>query len=136
MQIVPYLSFDGRCAEAFRFYERVLGGKIEFMQSYGDSPMRDQAPPCWQDRVMHATLSVASHTLMGADNPPEHYRKPQGTSLAINLADAAEAERIFAALAEGGEVAMPLQKTFWAGRFGMLTDRFGTPWLVNCEQGD
>lgn len=136
MKIHAYLNFDGRCAEAFRFYEQVLGGRIEFMQTFGESPMADETPPELRDFVMHVTLAVGDQVLMGSDAPPPHFEKPQGFSVTVNIEEPADAERIFAALAEGGEVRMPLGKTFWAGRFGMLVDRFGTPWMVNCEKGD
>ncbi|HEV7586674.1 MAG TPA: VOC family protein [Longimicrobium sp.] len=136
MRINPYLNFNGTCAEAFRFYEQVLGGKITFMQTHGESPMRDQTPPDWHDAVMHVTLEVDGQMLMGSDAPGEYYEKPQGFSVSVHPEDAEGAERIFNALAEGGQVRMPLEKTFWAARFGMLVDRYGTPWIINCEKGD
>jgi PhnB protein len=134
MQINPYLSFNGQCGEAFRFYERVLGGRIEFIQTYGESPM--DAPPEQRDWVMHVSLSVDGDTLFGSDAPPGYYEKPQGTSVSINIERASEGERIFNELAEGGQVRMPFEKTFWAAGFGMCVDRFGIPWMVNCEKGD
>jgi PhnB protein len=133
MQIAPYLNFDGQCAEAFRFYEKVLGGKILVMQTHGESPIAGEVPPGWHDRVLHARLAVGDQVLMGSDSPPEHYQKPQGLYVALQIDDPADAERIYHALAENGTVTMPLEKTFWAERFGMLVDRFGTPWMVNCE---
>jgi PhnB protein len=136
MQINAYLNFNGTCAEAFRFYEQVLGGKITMMQTHGESPMRDQVPADWHDAVMHVSLAVGDQVLMGSDAPGEYYEKPQGFSVSLQVQEAADAERIFNALAEGGRVKMPLQKTFWAGRFGMLVDRFGTPWIINGEKGD
>ncbi|HEX6749688.1 MAG TPA: VOC family protein [Longimicrobium sp.] len=136
MKINPYLHFDGQCAEAFRTYERVLGGRIGFMQTYGESPMGDQTPPELRDAVMHAHLEVGDQVIMGSDAPPQYVERVQGFDVSLQIDDPAKAERIFAALAEGGSVTMPLQKTFWAGRFGMVTDRFGTPWMVNCEKGD
>jgi len=136
MKIHAYLNFDGRCAEAFRFYERVLGGAIEMMQIHGESPMRDQVPADWHDAVMHVSMKVGDQLLMGSDAPGEYFQKPQGFSVSLQIDEPADAERIYAELADGGQVRMPLQKTFWAGRFGMLTDRFGTPWIVNCEKGD
>ena len=135
MQISPYLNFSGQCAEAFRTYERVLGGKITFMQTHGESPMADQVGPDWQDAVMHVSLAVGDQVIMGSDAPPPHFEQPQGFSVSIVLGDPAEAERIFAGLSEGGETRMPMQKTFWAERFGMCVDRFGIPWIVNCDQG-
>ena len=134
MHVDPYLNFNGQCAEAFRFYERVLGGKIEGMMTHGESPMADQVPPGWRDRVMHARLVAGDAVLMGSDSPPEHYEKPQGISVSLNVDDPAVADRIFHALADNGSVSMPIQQTFWAARFGMLVDRFGIPWMINCEQ--
>ena len=134
LKLVPYLSFNGQCEEAFKLYERCLGGKITFMQTYGDSPMGPQTPPELHKRVMHATLAVGDQVLQGSDSPSEQHQAPQGFSIAIALSDAAEAERIFSALAENGTVQMPIEETFWALRFGMVIDRFGTPWLINCEK--
>ena len=134
MQVHPYLNFQGQCAEAFRFYERVLGGKITFMQTHGDSPMRDETPPDWHDAVMHASLQVGDQVLMGSDAPPPHFEKPQGFSVSVSVEEPADAERIFNELSEGGRVTMPMEKTFWAERFGMCVDRFGTPWMVGAEK--
>jgi PhnB protein len=134
MQVSPYLSFNGHCATAFKFYEQCLGGKILFMQSHGESPMADQVPPAWRDRIMHATLKVGDNVLMGTDAPPEHYQKPQGLYVSLSVTAPADAERVFNALAESGTVQLPIQKTFWSVRFGMVTDRFGIPWMVNCSQ--
>jgi PhnB protein len=134
LKLTPYLSFDGHCEDAFKLYEKCLGGKITFMQTYGDSPMADQTPTEWRKRVMHATLAVGDQLIQGSDSPPGQYQKPQGFSIAIALSDATEAERIFKALSENGKVQMPLEETFWALRFGYLIDRFGVPWMVNCEK--
>jgi PhnB protein len=133
MKIAAYLSFDGRCAEAFAFYAKALGGTIPFIQTFGESPMAEQMAPEWRDKVMHATLTVGDQTLYGADPPPVHYAKPQGVSMSITPASPAEGERIFSALAEGGSVTMPFGKQFWSEGFGMLTDRYGIAWMVNCE---
>lgn len=133
MQFHSYLFFDGQCAEAFRFYEQVLGGKLE-MQTHGDSPIAGEVPPETHDLILHASLKVGDALLMGSDSPPEHFEKPQGFSVSIQVDDPADADRIFHALAENGTVKMPIEKTFWATRFGMLVDRFGTPWMVNCDQ--
>ncbi|MFQ5564619.1 MAG: VOC family protein [Parvularculaceae bacterium] len=134
MQLNAYLSFNGNCEEAFRYYEKHLGGKIEGMFPFEGSPMEGDMPPDWKKKIMHASLRIGDEVLMGADPPPAHYSKPQGVSVSISVKDPAEAERIFAALADGGEVAMPIAETFWAQRFGMVTDRFGAPWMVNCEK--
>lgn len=136
MQFTPYLNFDGDCAEAFRFYEQVLGGRIEFMQSFGESPMAGEIGPEGHDRIMHARLAVGDQVLMASDSPPEYYERPQGLYVSIHVEEPGDAERIFQALAEKGTVKMPFEKTFWAaGGFGMLVDRYGTPWMINCEKG-
>jgi PhnB protein len=132
MQIQPYLNFDGQCKEAFTFYQQVLGGSIATMETHGESPMREHTPLEWHDRILHARLVVGDQELMGSDSPPNQHQKPQGFSVSLNFDDAAEAQRVFAVLADGGAVQMPLQETFWASRFGMLVDRFGIPWMVNC----
>lgn len=134
MRLNPYLSFNGQCEAAFRLYEKCLRGKITFMMTYEDSPMTAQAPPGWGKKIVHATLTVDNWMLQGADVTPERYEKPQGFSVNLNMSDATEAERIFKTLAENGAVQMPLQQTFWAERFGVVTDQFGTPWLINCEK--
>ncbi|HZB26332.1 MAG TPA: VOC family protein [Vicinamibacterales bacterium] len=133
MELSTYLNFNGHCAEAFRFYERVLGGKIVMMQTHGETPMKEHVPPDWQDKVMHVRLEVGSHAIMGSDAPKGHYAAPQGLHVSISLPSRADGERIFKELAAGGQVTMPFEKTFWAAGFGMVTDRFGIPWMVNCE---
>ena len=132
MQLTTYLNFDGQCAEAFRFYEKCLGGKIEVMMPYGESPMAGQVGPEMSSRILHASLRVGELWLMGADVPSEGFQRPQGFSVMIGLDKVEKAERVFDALSKGGTVRMALQETFWAARFGMLVDRFGTPWMVNC----
>ena len=133
MQLNPYLNFNGTCEAAFKFYEQVLSGKIIFMQTWGDSPACEMMPAESQQSIMHATLNIGEGLLMGADVSPDRYEKPAGISVSIHVKDKAEGERIFIALAEGGNVGMPFQPTFWAAGFGMCTDRFGIPWMVNCE---
>ena len=133
MEIYPYLSFKGECEAAFRFYEQCLGGKLGEIFRYGGSPMADQAPPDWGDKVMHASVTLGRQVLMGADIAPERYEAPTGFSLSVQLNDTDEAERIFRELSRNGRIVMPLEKTFWAARFGVLTDRFGISWLINCE---
>lgn len=134
LQINPYLAFNGQCEEAFKFYEKILGGKIVFMMTHGESPMAGQTPPDQHKRIMHTTLKVGDQVLAGADAPPDHYKKPQGFCVALGIKDAADAERIFTGLSEKAQVQMPLQETFWALRFGMLIDQYGTPWIINCEK--
>ena len=134
MQLNPYLSFNGQCEAAFKFYERCLGGKIECMMTYESRPGEYPVPPEWDKKILHATLKVGEQALMGADVPAGRYQKTQGFSLTLGLKDQAEAERIFKELAEEGTVEMALQETFWAVRFGVLVDRFGIPWTINCER--
>lgn len=131
MKVNPYLNFDGNCAQAFRFYAEVLGGTIGFMQTFGESPLASQMAPGKHDQIMHVRLDLGDQMLLGSDTP-DHYHRPQGFAVSL-IVTAAEAERIFPALSDGGTVQMPLQKTFWAAAFGMVTDRFGTPWIVNGE---
>lgn len=132
MQVNPYLNFDGTCAEAFRFYETALGAKIVMMGTFGESPIADQMPPEARDRIMHAVLDVKGMTIMGSDAMGAMFRTPQGFSVSLGIENEAEAERTFTNLSEGATIQMALQETFWAKRFGMLTDRFGIPWMVNC----
>jgi PhnB protein len=134
MRLNPYLSFNGQCEAAFRLYEQCLRGKILMMMTYEGSPMAAQAPPDWGKKIVHATLAVDNWILQGADAAPEHYEKPRGISVNLNINDAAEGERIFKVLAENGAVQVPMQQTFWAERFGVVVDQFGTPWIINCEK--
>jgi PhnB protein len=134
MQLNPHLAFNGQCEAAFKFYEQCLGGKIANMTSYAGTPMTEHVPAEWRNKILHATLTVGDGVLMGADVPPGGYEKPKGFSVTVQVKDPAEAERIFHALAENGNVTMPIQKTFWSARFGMLADQFGVPWMINCEQ--
>ncbi len=132
MKLNPYLAFDGRCREAFEFYQKTLGGKIVFIQTYGESPMASDMPPETHGRVMHVTLQIGDQELQGADAPQGQFSKPAGFCVALHVDDAAEGERAFSALAENGTTQMPFQPTFWAKGFGMCIDRFGTPWAVNA----
>lgn len=134
MKLNPYLAFDGRCREAFQFYEKALGGTIAFIQTLGDSPMASEMPSDAHDRIMHVTLAIGDQVLQGADAPPGQFTQPAGFCVAIHEDDVAEGERVFNALAHQGKVQMPFQPTFWAGGFGMLIDQFGTPWMVNAGQ--
>lgn len=134
MSLSIYLSFNGQCEEAFKFYEKCLGGKITFALTFGNSPAANQAPAEWRNKIMHSSLVVGDRMLSGADAPPDRYQKPQGFAVTIEIKEPAEAERIFNALRENGQVQMPMQETFWAHRFGMLTDQFGIPWMVNCSK--
>ena len=134
MQLNPYLFFNGQCEAAFKFYAELLGGKILAMMTHAGTPAENQVPPEWREKIIHARMVIGEQLLMGSDAPPGHFHQPQGFSVSLLVDEAEEAERIFHTLAENGTVKMPLQKTFWAIRFGMLVDRFGIPWMVNCEE--
>jgi len=134
MQLHPYLNFNGTCDAAFKFYEKVLGGKITLKLRFGETPMAEQCAPGSQDQIAHVRLESGGMVLLGSDCPPEYFEKAQGTVLSLNVDSIAEAERVFNALKESGTIKMPLEKTFWAVRFAMLTDQFGTPWMINCEK--
>lgn len=130
----PYINFNGNCRAALDHYQKVLGAKLVFQQSWGESPMADQAPLGDGNAIMHATLQMPDGSLlMASDCSPDYYQPMQGFSLSVNAATVEDAERIFAGLSEGGVVTMRMEPTYWAERFGMCTDRFGTPWMVNCE---
>jgi PhnB protein len=134
MKLNPYLAFDGQCREAFELYEKTLGGKISFIQTIGESPMASSTPPEAHGRIMHVTLQIGDQVLQGGDAPPGQFTKPAGFSVALHFDEAAEGERVFKTLAQNGQIRMPFQPTFWAKGFGMLIDRFGTPWIVNAGQ--
>jgi PhnB protein len=133
MKMNPYLSFKGQCEEAFRAYEKSLGGRVGELFRYGGSPMAADVPGDWSDKIMHGSITIGDQLLMGGDVAPERYEAPRGFSLSLQMTKVADAERIFQDLASGGILVVPLAKTFWAERFGMVVDRFGVPWLVNCE---
>ena len=134
MDVNAYLSFPGTCEEALTFYAKVLGGQIVAMIRAGDTPMKESTPVDRQDKIMHGRILIGDTVLMASDAPPSFYKPAQGMIVTINIADAAEAERVFADLAEGGTVQMAIAETFWATRFGTLTDKYGTPWMINCEK--
>lgn len=129
-----YLHFPGTCAEAFRFYEKLFGGKITMLMTHGESPMKDQVPADWRDKVIHVSLELPGGMVLGSDAPPDYYVKPQGFAVSISELSVAEAKRIFEKLAEGGSVQMALAPAFWAESFGMCTDRFGIPWMLSAGE--
>ena len=130
-QLNTYLFFDGTCADAMRFYEHTLGGKLDLI-THAQSPIAGEAPPGSADRIMHARLVFDGGTLMASDSMVgQPYEGMKGFSLSLIYPTAAEGRRMFDALAQGGRIIMPIEKTFWAEAFGMLVDRFGTPWMVN-----
>lgn len=133
MDIQPYLFFDGRCDEAIDFYQTVLGAKVEMLMRYEESPdpvPPGMIPPGSETKVMHSTLRIGETTLMASDGNCQGQPNFQGFSLSLSAANAAEANRLFNALADGGKVQMPIGKTFFSSSFGMVTDRFGVPWMV------
>jgi PhnB protein len=133
MQVHPYLSFKGQCEAAFRFYAQCLGGQLGTIFRYAGTPLADQVPADWQDKVMHGSVRLGELVLMGADVAPDRYEAPRGFSLSLHLENTTDAERIFRELGEDGRIVLALEQTFWADRFGMVVDRFGVPWLINCE---
>ena len=133
MDLTPHLTFRGQCEEAFRFYAEVFATNELGLLTYGDSPMAEKVDPELRDKIVHATLSFPGGALAGADVRPEDYEPPKGFYILIAAADSSEATRIFEALSVGGTVRMPLQRTFWSTAFGVLVDRYGTPWEVHSE---
>ncbi|AKU21767.1 VOC family protein [Massilia sp. NR 4-1] len=134
MQFTPYLTYGGMCRQAFEYYQEQLGaGKLDIM-TFGDSPMAEQTPAHWRDKVLHAALELGGGTLMASDCPPDQaYEGMRGTSVVLSAKTDAEAKQFYEALALGGSVQMPLGPTFWASSFGMVTDQFGASWMVMCE---
>jgi PhnB protein len=132
MRIDPYLFFKGNCEEAFTFYAKLLNGKIEAMLKHEGTPAAEHTPKEWQKKILHARLVVGDQVLMASDAPPGHQQETGGYSVSLQVPTVEEASRVFNGLAAGGKVNMPLSATFFAKSFGMLVDRFGTPWMVNC----
>ena len=130
MKLHTYLNYGGNCAEAFRFYEKNLGGKINAMMRYDDQPDPKNVPPGTEKFVLYANMALGETELMGSDVPPDRFQPMRSVYLSLGVDSSAEAERIHALLAEGGEVFMPMGETFFAFRFSMLRDRFGTSWMI------
>ena len=133
MNIGPHLHFNGNCREAFDLYARVLNGKVAFAITFGEAPGSGAVPEALRDQIAHARLEFGARQIFGCDATAERYQKPQGFNVMAVVSTPAEADRIFGALSDNGSVTMPIGKTFWSPRFGMCTDRFGIPWMVNCE---
>ena len=130
--IHAYLTFDGNAAEAMRFYEKTLGGTMQMMMTMGEAPGTEQLPADAKKRIMHASLAYGDGMLMASDTMPgQAYEGMKGFGVALTIETVAEAQRVFDAFAQGGKVTMPFTPTFWVEAFGMVTDRFGTPWLIN-----
>ena len=130
MQVQPYLFFDGRCEEALEFYRRALGAEVTMLMRFKENPEPQANPASAGDKVMHTSFRIGDATVMASDGRCQGQPSFQGFSLSLTAADDREAERLFAALAEGGHVQMPLAKTFFSSRFGMVADRFGVPWMI------
>ena len=135
MHVQPYLFFGGRCEEALEFYRKAIGAEVQMMMRYHDSPEPHGMPECFADKVMHASVNVGATGFMASDGSCEAPSTFEGFSLSVTVPDEAEADRVFSALADGGLVTMPLEKTFWAPKFGMLTDRFGVGFPTTCPPG-
>jgi PhnB protein len=134
MQTSPHLHFRGNCREAFQSYADTFGGRISFTMTYGESPAVAQTQSAMRDQIIHARADFGGQFLLGCDVPGDRYRSPQGFNVMTAVEKPVKAERIFKALAQGGSITMPFGETFWAHRFGMCTDRFGIPWMINCEK--
>jgi PhnB protein len=136
MQVNPYLFYDGNCEEALKYYQKVLGARIEAMLPFGEAPPEMQVAPEHKNRIMHARVTIDGEVLMASDAHPGGFNKPQGFAVSLQVEDPADAERRFKALADGGSINMPFGKTFFSKGFGMCVDKFGIPWMVNCPLED
>jgi len=131
-RMYTYVNFPGKCAEAFRFYEKHLGGKITMLMTHGQAPDQSKVNPAWKDLVLHARMSLGGTDLMGADIPQAEAMRSAYLTLLVD--SDAEAERVFAALGDGGQILMPIAETFFATRFGQVRDRFGVNWMILRER--
>jgi PhnB protein len=134
MKLHTYLNYGGNCAEAFRFYEQHLGGKIVMMMTWAEMPEPKNVPPGMEKAILHARLDIGETILMGSDVPPERFQPMRSAYLSLSVDSIAEAERIYALLSDGGEIFMPMAETFFAFRFAMLRDKFGTSWMIIHER--
>jgi PhnB protein len=130
VKLTTYLRFNGTCEAAFARYAEIFGGTVEELVRHGDSPIGRRMAPDRRNAILHARLAIGDQVLMGSDAPPDIHRPASGFYVAVAFDVPAEAERVFAALADGGQVRMELQQTYWAGRFGLVVDRFGVPWMM------
>jgi PhnB protein len=128
------IGFNGDCDAAFAFYEQCLGGKRRMTMTWASSPMAKDAPAGWGDKVLYAEIIVGGVELAGGDMTPEQYKAPTGISIMLRISDVADAERVFKELSNGGKIQMPMSETFWALRYGGVTDKFGVPWQINCPK--
>jgi PhnB protein len=134
MKLYTYLNYGGNCAQAFRFYEEHLGGKITMMMTHGQMPDPSNVPPNWKDAILHARMDIGETVLMGADIPPDRFQPMRSAYLSLIVGSIDEAERVYKVLSDGGEIFMPMQETFFAFRFAMLRDKFGTSWMLLHER--
>jgi PhnB protein len=134
MKLNTNLHFNGNCEAALKFYEQALGAKVVMMLRYAESPMAKETPQEMSQKIMHGRISIGDNIIMGSDAPPGRFHAPTGFSINIGVDTPEEAKRLFDALSEKAEINMPFAETFWAHGFGMLTDQFGVPWMVNCEK--
>jgi PhnB protein len=134
MKMNTYLNYGGNCGEAFRFYEKELGGKINMLMTHGQSPVPGGVPPEMKDAVLHASITIGDTAIMASDVPPDRFQPMRSVYLCLTADSDADAERIYALLSEGGQVFMPIQETFFATRFAQLRDRFGTSWMIIHEK--
>ena len=134
MKLYTYLNYGGNCRQAFEFYEEHLGGKIRFVTTHGEQPDNTAVPPEWKNAVLHARMELGETILLGADIPPDRFKPMRSAYLTLIVDSIGVAERIYALLSEGGEIFMPMEETFFARRFAMLRDRFGTSWMLLDER--
>ena len=134
MKLNPYLHFDGNCEEAVNFYAKALGAKIAMLMRYGEAPADNPCSKDMEQKIMHARLIIGDNVIMASDAPPGRCPEQAGFSISLNVHSIEEAERLYRALSEGGQIFMPMGETFWAHRFAMFKDRFGTPWMINFER--
>ena len=134
MQLYTYLNYGGNCRQAFEFYERHLGGKITMLSTHAEQPDADKLPPDWKDAVLHARIEIGGTVIFAADVPPDRFQPMRSAYLTLLLDSDEEAERVYALLSEGGQIFMKMEETFFAHRFAMLRDRFGTSWMLLHER--
>jgi len=134
MKLNTYLNYGGNCAHAFRFYEEHLGGRITMMTTHGERPESSHVHPEWKDAILHARLELGGTEVFGADVPPDRFQPMRSAYLTLTLDTAGEAERIYRLLTDGGQIFMPMEETFFALRFAMLRDKFGTSWMLLCDR--
>lgn len=134
MKLFTYLNYGGNCEQAFRFYEKHLGGKIFMMVTHGQQPNPSRVAPDWENAILHARMDIGETTLLGADVPPERFQPMRSAYLSLLVGSSEEAERIYKLLSDGGQIFMPMEETFFAFRFAMLRDKFGTSWMIIHER--